>query len=284
MPAPQYRYWILTIPHHLYTPFLPPELSYVKGQLELSNTTGYCHWQLLAHTKRKITLSAIKKLFGSQSHAEPTRSEAASSYVWKEDTRVPNTQFELGQLPFHRNNPKDWEAILNNAKNGNLLDIPPDVLVRYYNSIRRIEKDNLQPISIQREVFVYWGRTGAGKSRRAWDEATFNAYPKDPNTKFWDGYRNHEFVVIDEFRGGKSLSPLFCIILIILLIIGIAINHLLRWFDRYPVIIEQKGSACVLVAKKIWITSNLSPNDWYPDLDQETLAALRRRLNITHFN
>ena len=79
-------------------------------------------------------------------------------------------------------------------------------------------------------------------------------------------YLDHENVVIDEFRG------------------GIAINHLLRWFDRYPVIVEQKGGATILLATNIWITSNISPNDWYPDLDAETLAALRRRLQITHYN
>lgn len=139
-------------------------------------------------------------------------------------------------------------------------------LHRYYNNLTKIAKDNLQPIGQQREVFVFWGKTGTGKSRRAWDEAGLGAYPKDPNTKFWDGYASHQHVVIDEYRG------------------GININHLLRWFDRYPVIIEVKGGAHILLATKIWITSNLSPNEWYPDLDQETLAALRRRLTITHFN
>lgn len=91
------------------------------------------------------------------------------------------------------------------------------------------------------------------------------AYPKDPRSKFWDGYRGQAHVVIDEFRG------------------GIDIAHLLRWFDRYPVIVEVKGSSVVLNAKKIWITSNLAPEAWYPDTDQETIAALRRRINVTHF-
>jgi len=61
------------------------------------------------------------------------------------------------------------------------------------------------------------------------------------------------------------------------------VSHLLRWFDRYPVIVEVKGSSVVLNAKKIWITSNLSVEQWYPDLDSETCQALRRRLNVTHF-
>lgn len=124
----------------------------------------------------------------------------------------------------------------------------------------------MEPIGIERTVNVYWGSTGSGKSHRAWGEAGPHSYPKDPRTKFWDGYNGHEHVVIDEFRG------------------GIDISHLLRWFDKYPVVVEVKGSSTVLKATKIWITSNISPNDWYPDLDQETKEALLRRLNVTHFS
>lgn len=70
---------------------------------------------------------------------------------------------------------------------------------------------------------------------------------------------------MDEFRG------------------GIDISHLLRWLDRYPVIVECKFGAVTFSAKTIWITSNIHPRDWYPDLDQETKDALVRRLEITHF-
>lgn len=72
-------------------------------------------------------------------------------------------------------------------------------------------------------------------------------------------------VIIDEFRG------------------DIDISHLLRWFDRYPVIVEVKGSSAPLIAENIWITSNLHPSNWYPLLDSVTYAALERRLEITEF-
>lgn len=38
------------------------------------------------------------------------------------------------------------------------------------------------------------------------------------------------------------------------------------------------------MATTLWITSNLSPDDWYKECDSETVAALRRRLTITHFD
>lgn len=267
MPRQRYaqaRYWLLTIPHHEFMPFLPNGVQYLRGQTERGNETGYMHWQLLAVFKKKIRLTGVKELFGSSVHAEPSRSEAASEYVWKEDTRVEGTQFELGKRLFKRNDAKDWESIWESAKSGDLDAIPASVRVSSYAALKRIEKDYMRPVAIEREVYVYWGATGVGKSRRAWQEAGFEAYPKDPCTKFWDGYQGQEYVVIDEFRG------------------QIGISHMLRWLDRYPVCIETKGSGCVLRASRIWITSNLDPRDWYPELDQETKDALMRRMNIVH--
>lgn len=260
----QAKYWILTIPHHEFLPYLPPQCLYLRGQLELGDS-GFLHWQLVTCFQRKVRLTAVRNVFGPF-HAEPTKSDAALEYVWKDETAIPDTRFELGALPLSRGRTQDWEAIRNHAKNGELDLIPPDVYVRNYNQLRRIATDHLQPNPIEREVVCYWGRTGSGKSRRAWGEAGMDAYPKDPRTKFWDGYRNHRHVVIDEFRG------------------GIDIAHLLRWFDRYPVVVEVKGSSQVLNATKIWITSNIPPEQWYPDVDAETMAALRRRIAVTHFN
>lgn len=176
------------------------------------------------------------------------------------------TQFELGRRPVRRNNKRDWQSIWESAKAGNLEELDPQVLICHYGHLRRIGSDFSNPTEMERECVVYWGRSGTGKSRRAWVEAGLDAYPKDPRTKFWDGYRGQEHVVIDEFRG------------------AIDIGHVLRWLDRYPVNVEIKGSATTLKAKKIWITSNLSPKEWYPGLDPDTLTALLRRLKVTHFD
>ena len=209
-------------------------------------------------------LAAIKQIFGQLCHAEPSRSEAAETYVFKENTAVPNTRFELGSKPFKRNSSTDWVDVLQRAKSSQFDDIPADVLVRCYSNLRRISADFATPMAIERTVHVFWGPTGTGKSRRAWSEAGLDAYPKCPNTKFWCGYNGHTNVVIDEYRGSISIS------------------NILRWFDRYPVLVEIKGSAVVLKATTIWITSNLHPREWYPDLDQLTQEALLRRLNIVH--
>jgi hypothetical protein len=35
-----------------------------------------------------------------------------------------------------------------------------------------------------------------------------------------------------------------------------------------------------LLAARFWITSNIHPRQWYPDLDEATMDALLRRLTI----
>ena len=185
MPAPQGTYWMLTVPQHEFIPYLPVSVAYIKGQVELGEG-GFLHWQIVVVFERSVRLGHVRQVFGNF-HAELTRSEAALEYVWKEDTRVPGTQFELGRLKTKRNSKRDWDQVWELAKNGQFEDIDKSVMVCHYRAIKSIRQDYLNPVSVEREVFVYWGSTGLGKSRRAWDEAGMQAYPKDPRTKFWDG-------------------------------------------------------------------------------------------------
>lgn len=258
-------YWLLTVPQHLYTPYLPDACAYIAGQLESGASTGFLHWQLLVVFKRSVRLAAVRKTFGPV-HAELSRSAAADDYVWKDDTAVPNTRFSLGSKPIRRQSKTDWELVLSLARCGRLDEIPGDIQVRYFGNLLRIGSYYAQPRAISRECFLFWGKTGMGKSYTAWTEAGLDAYSKSPTTKFWDGYRHHKHVVIDEFRG------------------GISVEHLLRWLDCYPVLVEIKGSAVPLLAEKIWITSNIPIDEWYPNLDSETISALKRRIKVTHYD
>lgn len=97
----QGRYWLLTLDRNSWSPNLPDICCYVKGQAEVGHETAYEHWQVLAVTKKKASLRAIKTGFGVEHlHGELTRSEAANEYVWKEDTRIDGTQFEFGRVNF----------------------------------------------------------------------------------------------------------------------------------------------------------------------------------------
>lgn len=264
MPAQQYRHFLLTIPENDWTPDLHELWGYCKGQLE-EGEGGYRHWQVYAVARRPTTVTGFKRNLPRTAHVEPTRSQAARDYVWKENTRVSGTPFELGTLNIRRNNATDWALVRAAAQSGDLVRIPDEIFVRHYGNLRRIAADYSRPVAIERSCEVYWGTTGTGKTRMAWEKAGLEAYAKDPCTKWWCGYSGQESCIIDEFRGTINIS------------------HLLRWLDRYPVRVEAKGSSMPLLVKTFYITSNLDPRLWYQDVDQQTIDALLRRIRITHF-
>ena len=91
----------------------------------------------------------------------------------------------------------------------------------------------------------YWihGASGTGKTKSVWDLCSSSLYLKMQN-KWWDGYLNHRFVLIDDFEPdwtGKAA--------------------LKRWADRYPFQAESKGSSNVIRPKHMIITSNYRIDD-----------------------
>ncbi|AYP28919.1 MAG: putative viral replication protein [Cressdnaviricota sp.] len=177
--ASQGLYWIGTIP--ISTGWVPPTSAeqlpdgccWIRGQRE-TGEGGLDHFQVCIALSRKQRLSWVTARF--KGHWELTRSSAARDYVWKEETRVDGSQFEYGSLAIRRNVSTDWELVRANAVLGNFDDIPADVFVRCYNSLCRIRTDNLSPVAVERACKVFWGATGTGKSRLAWEEATLQAY------------------------------------------------------------------------------------------------------------
>ena len=154
MYAMSYAHWIGTSNLESFCPYWPrsEHVMYVRGQRE-RGAGGFEHWQLYLVLKRKQRLSFLSKLYPGM-HWEPTRSKAARDYVWKEETKIPGTEFELGELPFRRNEKTDWAVvkrkgtIINLAMCGDIDEIPDDVFVRYYCTLRRIGQDYLKPVIV----------------------------------------------------------------------------------------------------------------------------------------
>lgn len=211
-------------------------------------------------------LSGVKKIL-AKAHWEIAKgtSDQNIAYCSKEGEvtsrgEPPKSKEQLGADERAR-----WQAIISHAKNGTLEEHDPKTFFIHHNTALKMQAQFQKPTAIEKTVKVFWGPTATGKSRKAWEEAGEDAYAKDPRSKFWYGYHGQENMIIDEFRG------------------GIDISHLLRWTDRYPLLVEVKGSSCASKVKNIWITSNLHPSYWYPELDQASQDALLRRMDITHF-
>lgn len=105
----------------------------------------------------------------------------------------------------------------------------------------------------------YYGKTGLGKSKQAYEECE-DPYTTGKTIKWWEGYDAHENVIIDDFRKD------FC-----------CFHELLKLLDRYPYRVEYKGGSRQLLAKKIIITSEYHPKDIYETRDD--IQQLFRRID-----
>lgn len=149
-----------------------------------------------------------------------------------------------------------------------------NVLLRNYLSV--------QPAEHRPDIIVkwYWGSPGTGKSRSAHEQMP-SAFVKEPKSKWWNGYLLERDVIIDDYG-------LQCI----------DINHLLRWFDRYPCYVESKGGMLPLIADSFIITSNFHPSQLFKSTvfrfeggasasvedAHPQLPALMRRIELLEFN
>lgn len=134
-----------------------------------------------------------------------------------------------------------------------------DVWCRYYKAFEKYMLMKSKPRNHVTEVHVLQGPTGTGKSKWAMDN-----YPKaywKQRSQWWDGYMNHEVVILDEFYG------------------WLPYDTLLRICDRYPLMVETKGGQVNFVAKVIVITTNSVPNTWYKNV---YFPALARRVTAWH--
>lgn len=262
----QARYWLLTIPANDYQQHtsLPDTINFIRGQQEIGSDTGYAHWQLLVAFKRAVRLAAVKSIFGQHCHAEPSRSGAATEYVWKDDTSVPGTRFELGAKPMQRNSKTDWEAAKLLARSGKIDDVPADVYIKYYRTLKEIARDNMDKPNDLSGPCGIWihGPPGVGKSHYARQHYGPDIFFK-PQNKWWDGYQQEKSVLIDDFDSKQ-------------------LGHLLKiWADKYSFVAETKGSSIHIRPDRLIITSNY-PIETIFNEDQSLCDAVKRRFYIIH--
>lgn len=227
---------------------------------------GTKHIQGYVLFKSPRSFEAIKKLM-PRAHIEVQRgtSKQAADYCKKDGDFI-----ERGDPPKEKSDGGDmekrrWEEAFQAAKEGRMEDIPADIFVKHYRTMKEIRKDYMVKPDDADDVTGVWmyGGPGVGKSRAA-RERYPNAYLKMQN-KWWDGYQDEEYVILDDFDS-KELG-----------------HHLKIWADRYSFLAETKGGAIHIRPKKIVITSNYAPDDPKFGWDAEMVGAIKRRFKVEHF-
>ncbi len=139
---------------------------------------------------------------------------------------------------------------------------------RYGNSLAKyrklVECDQRTGQDREVEVYVLARATGCGKTRtavRKGGEAEGGYYLLHAgDTKWWDGYSGQEVLIVDEWNNDKPLP------------------WLLKMCDRYPVRLEIKGGCTWANWNRVYITTNLTMNEFHPRAKPAHLQAFNRRL------
>ena len=224
---------------------------------------GTPHLQGFVIMKQQTKLCGMKKLHGT-AHWEICMGKWEQNYEYctkdgdfTEHGDKPTTKLERGKGEQDR-----WELSWTAAQEGRIEDIPADIKMRFYRTIKECMRDHMQKPDDADGVTGVWiyGPPGCGKSRSA--RAKYpGAYLKGQN-KWWDGYQDEEFVILDDFDTGA---------------LG---HHLKIWADRYSFLAEVKGGTLHIRPKVIVVTSNYHPEHVKFEWDSDMAEAIKRRFKV----
>lgn len=255
--------------------------EWIVYQTEVSPKTKKLHFQGAIYFKTPRTLGGTKKRFlDPKVHLDAMKGTCtqALTYCTKTETRATGVRFltyQHGQLPMQgvRVDLKNLLAFSKDHTELQCWEEYPLGMMKYWKAVSRFQTLNLTPQTIRPTTKVYYGPTGTGKSHACMIGASNGLLstrgsrpyfsmltPATAGVVPWmDGFIGQKDVVIEDFDG--------------------TINYriFLRMLDHYPNQMQIKGGMVEFAPKRIWISSNKHPRDWYP-MEKYEGGPLERRL------
>lgn len=266
-PGSRYRAWVFTLNN-----YTGPELDhldqlacrYLLYGKEIAPETGTPHLQGYVYFPAGKSFAATRALL-PRCHLLVARGTPSQNYnyctkggAFVERGDRPMDPGERGNLERDR-----YIAAWSSATEGRLLEIPEDIRIRHYGTLKRIARDFQPTIAQLTNTCGIWihGESGCGKTRAVYARYP-EAYPK-PMSKWWDGYQGEETVLLDDIDP-ESRSW-----------IG---RFLKVWSDRYCFVAEDKGGSRKIRPERFIVTSQYSIEEIFSD--NETRLALNRRFIV----
>jgi hypothetical protein len=198
-------------------------------------------------------------------------------YCSKTETRIGEV-YELGQFAEERARTDIagfFEALDSGMTNTQLKKLYPSIFARVFQNIDKMRQDSLFEEYKKKfrniETTYIYGKTGIGKTSYIYEKFGFNIY-RVTNYGYhpFDYYEGQDIIIFDEFDSSFKIT------------------EMLNYLDRYPLALPCRFNDKVACYTKIFIISNKTIKEQYPNIQTEKMeqynAFLRRIHNIARMD
>lgn len=253
------------------------DFGYICFQCETAPTTGQRHYQGYVHwgkpTRFNAVVARLQSIFQQHPFVSECNGTTSQNRAYCSDSSKGCDFSEFGNIPPDERQRVDLRTVARSIDQGNDLSLVArenaSTFIKYHAGIRAYQaltRSTPRISAVAPTVYWWFGPTGVGKSRKAFDHFGAVAYVK-MNNQWWDGYCGQTTVIMDDYR--TNLCPF---------------SELLRILDRYPHRVQMKGSSCELSATCFVITTSSRPEVLWHGRTEEALNQLLRRItNIEEF-
>lgn len=245
---------------------------------EEKGENGTVHFQGYIELREKRKVSWMKIHFNERAHYEMRRGtqEEAIAYCKKEETRVEGGQSgEFGQPKAGAGGCKrDREAAIEVLTKIQRMEMKPSeidaatLMIPGFCSAQKLCLSNMgngPDRSEKFRIFVVNGPTGVGKSF-AFHKICAGGYTSYESGWFVNAEQLNEYLFLDEFVGGCKD--------------GMQLHELLSALDPYPKRVPIKGGFAPAVYTTVFITTNISPEQWYSAIGPNGEEIKKRKENL----
>nr|WAE42789.1 MAG: replication associated protein [Cressdnaviricota sp.] len=240
------------------------KIEWLCYQRESCPETGKDHWQGGFKLKIRSTfkqalqvlgwdrpkgqcLTRIVQMFGT--------AEQVRTYCSKIKSAHPDTFEEFGTMPKARQGRRsDLEEVATRVKDGattiQIADEFPVSYIKYARGISMLVEALNKPRSENCEIYLLLGDSGCGKTTKIRNSSQ-DLYIKNASNHWWNGYTGEKDVLIDEVAYGHI--PALRVIL--------ALANSISYQG------ETKGGMVQVQCTRLFLTSNSTPENWWPCTD-----------------
>ncbi len=287
----QSRKWLLTINNPAdkgYThEYIKEQLAKIKACVywcmsdEVGLMGGTFHTHIYIACKTVVRFSSLQKKFeGAHFDVARGTSDQNRDYVYKtgkwsntekEDTNIPESHEEWGEIPVERQGKRnDIDDLVDMIKQGmtdyEILESNPQYMM-CMDKVERCRQTYLEEKykDTWRDLHVtyIYGETGSGKTRSVMEKYGYSKVFRVTDYEHpFDGYKGQDIICFEEFRS------------------NIRIDDMLKYLDGYPVELRCRYANKHACFTKVYIISNIPLHDQYRGIQREEyeswLAFLRR--------